>query len=210
MRTVVAGLIVIGVFAASCATVPLAGTLADETSLKPTITAVDTVFPPRSAFVQLDRAGYAALLLVVPGHSATLLYPADSQTNNQLSAGAHQLTFRIPEILALSDSARNAARAAADRARMDSSRLRRRTRTTTGGAPPLTPIPPEATTYLLLVTSTQPLTYPRILEKTVGVSIPTMELEALNAVAKAIKLTLTTEPREFGGYYRKVQLTPKR
>jgi hypothetical protein len=159
--------------------------------------------------VQLDRAGYAALLLVVPGHSATLLYPADSLTSNQLSAGAHQLTFRIPEILALSDSARNAARAAADRARMDSSRNRRRTRTTTG-TPPLTPIPPEAPTYLLLVTSTQPLTYQRILGKTVGVSIPTMEMEALNAVAKAIKLTLTTEPREFGGYFKKVQLRPKR
>jgi hypothetical protein len=201
---------VLGVFAASCASVPVAGTLGEESSLRPMITAVDTAHPPASVWVQLDQPGYAALLLVVPGHSATLLYPPDSLITNQLSAGTHQLTFKIPEILALSDSARNAARATAERARMDSARIRRRTRTTGTGSPSLTPLPAEAPTYLVLLTSLQPLTYRRIVEKTAGVSIPTVELEALNAVAKAIKLTLTAEPRDLGGYYKKVELRPKR
>ena len=47
--------------------------------------------PPAAATVQLDRDGYAALILVAPGHSATLLYPADSTTDTRLSAGTHRL-----------------------------------------------------------------------------------------------------------------------
>lgn len=205
MRTVVAGSIVVAAFAVSCASTPDAGPLEEGASLRPIITAVDTVRPPSHVWVQLDRPGYAALVLVAPGHSATLLYPRESFTSNELTAGAHQLTFSIPELLVQSDSARTA-RAVADRQRADSARRvvnRRRARTTD---PSLTPLPPLIPTYLLLLTSPQPLSYQRLIEKTAGVSIPTIETEALNAVGKAIKSTLPAEPRELGGYYKRVEL----
>jgi hypothetical protein len=196
---------VIAVFAMSCASTPEAGPLEESASLRPIITAVDTTRPPGFAWVQLDKPGYAALLLVAPGHSATLLYPRESFTSNELTAGAHQLTFSIPELLVQSDSARTA-RAVADRQRTDSTRRvanRRRARTSD---PSMIPLPPLVPTYFLLLTSPQPLSYQRLIEKTAGVSIPTLETEALNAVAKAIKSTLPAEPRELGGYYKRVEL----
>jgi hypothetical protein len=205
VRTVVACSIVIALFAVSCKSTPDAGPLEEGASLRPLITAVDTVRPPSHVWVQMDRPGYAALVLVAPGHSATLLYPRESFTSNELTAGAHQLTFSIPELLVQSDSARNA-RTETDRQRTDSSRRvanRRRARTTDAS---MIPLPPLVPTYFLLLTSPQPLSYQRLIEKTAGVSIPTLETEALNAVAKAIKSTLPAEPRELGGYYKRVEL----
>jgi hypothetical protein len=67
-------------------------------------------------------------------------------------------------------------------------------------------VPAATQTYLLLVTSPQPLSYQRIIEKTAGVSIPSIETEALNAVAKAIKSTIPSEPREISGYYQRIEL----
>ena len=65
----------------------------------------------------------------------------------------------------------------------------------------LGPLPLTAMPYLLLITSPQELDYDRMLEKTGGVSIPTIDAEALNAVAKAIKATLPAEPRNWSGHY---------
>jgi hypothetical protein len=45
-----------------------------------------------------------------------------------------------------------------------------------------------------------------MIEKTAGVSIPNIETEALNAVGKAIKSTILSEPRELAGYYQRVEL----
>jgi hypothetical protein len=50
----------------------------------------------------------------------------------------------------------------------------------------------------------------RVHDKLTGVSIPTDDMEALNAVAKAVKSTLPTEPREWAAYYRLVDLTTPR
>jgi len=192
--------------ALACASTPAAGPMADGSTAVPRITAVDTTRPPRSAWVQLDQQAYAVLVLVAPGHSATLLYPADSSIDNHLSAGAHQLSFTIPGMTVLADSAVNPAR----RTPRDSS-LRypgsvgpsSRTRT-------VQPLEPATPVFLLLVTSPQPLVYKRVVEKTAGVSIPSMETEALNAVAKAIKATLVTEPRDWAGFYQRVEVRRQR
>jgi hypothetical protein len=183
---------------AACASAPSAGLIADGSTLQPRILGADTASPPRSATIQLDRAGYVALLLVAPGHSVTLLYPRDSATNNQMGAGTHQISFQIPSGLVLSDTAE----ANRDRQRRrDSARAQPRTRTVTNP-----PIDPTLGAFLLLVTSPQRLDYARMVERTSGVSLPTIDSEALNAVAKTIKGTLATEPRELAGYYQRLEL----
>ena len=149
--------LVAATFLVSCASTPDAGPLGEGAALRPpVITAIDTAHPPQSAWVQLGQPGHVALLLVAPGHSATLLYPRDQFTSNELTAGAHLLTFDIPELLVAADSVRDAQRAAG-RQRMDSigrARARRRTSTSEATTVPLSPVVP---TYLLAVTSRQPL-----------------------------------------------------
>jgi hypothetical protein len=163
------------------------------------ITAVDSALPPRHLTLHLDRQGYAVVVLVAPGHSATLLYPPDSASDNRLSAGDHVVRFQIPEMLVQTDSQRAAAMT---RAR-DSGFSARRTRPRA-----VTPLMPTTPTYLLVVTSPQQLEFARVRERTVGVSIPLDDLEALNAVAKSIKSTISSEPREWAGYYQLVEIRP--
>jgi hypothetical protein len=190
--------------AAACVSTQSAGPVGEGYQLQPTITAVDSSFPPIFATVNLDRAGSAALLLVVPGHSATVLYPPDSTTSNSLTAGQHQIAFRVPDPLLETDSMRLAAMRARDTTR-GSMRPR-------AGGPrrTLAPIDPNTPTFLLLVTSPQPLAYQRLVEKTQGVSIPNVDTEALNAVGKAIKSTIQQEPREWAGFFRLIALRPPR
>jgi hypothetical protein len=163
------------------------------------ITAVDSTRPPQSISLQLDQPGFVVVMLIAPGHSATLLYPPDSATDNRRSAGAHTLRVEIPEQLVQTDSQRAAAMA---RAR-DSGFSARRTRPR--GVTPLLPTTP---TYFLVITSPQQLSFSRVREKTAGVSIPLEDMEALNAVAKAVKSTLASEPREWAGYYQLVEIRP--
>jgi hypothetical protein len=186
---------------AACAKQATFGALGDSPTPPATtrISAVDSARPPRTLTLQLDRAGYAVVLLVAPGHSATILYPADSTTDNRLGAGTHAVHFQIPEMLVQTDSQRAAAMA---RAR-DSGFSARRTRPRG-----MTPLLPSTPTYFLVVTSPQPLSFARIREKTAGVSIPIDDMEALNAIAKAIKSTLASEPRDWAGYYQLVEIRP--
>ena len=193
-------LVMAAVAAGACASVPKAGPIgeAPETTTSPSrITAVDSGHPPRSVSVQLDQQAYTAVLLVAPGHSATLLYPPDSATDNRLAAGSHVLNVTVPPALLETDSARLAGLI---RAR-DSARVRTRGPTIRQPA-----LPPETPTYLLVVTSPQPLSFRRILDKTTGVSIPSQDLEALNAVGKAVKSTIETEPRAWNGFYQLITL----
>jgi hypothetical protein len=183
----------------ACASAPTFGPLGEGTVANPRITNVDTAFPPRHVWVELQQPGYVALLLVAPGHSATLLYPRDSATNNELRAGTHQITFAVPDLMVESDSIQRAR--ARDSVRAGAPGRARGTRTRT-----VQPIPPATPTYLLLVTSPQQLHYGRIVEKTLGVSIPNIDEEALNAVGKAIKSTIANEPRDWGGFYRLIEL----
>ena len=197
IRVVTAGLCLAA--AAACASAPKAGAIGESPTPPVRITSVDSALPPRSVSVQLDEAASVAVLLVAPGHSATLLYPRDSTTDNRHTAGEHAITLVIPNALLESDSARIAGLIR----ERDSARVRTRTPTIR------TPALPQTTpTYLLVVTSPQPLSYSRILSKTTGVSIPTIDLEALNAVGKAVKSTIEAEPRLWNGFYQLVALRP--
>ena len=199
MRSTVTSIVVLATLAfAACARQTPSGALGDAaTPSSPTrITAVDSVRPPRHVSVQLDQAGSAVVMLIAPGHSATILYPPDSATDNRLAAGAHTLSFQIPELLVQTDSQRAAAMA---RAR-DSGFSMRRTRPRG-----ITPLLPTTPTYLVVITSPQQLSFARIREKTAGVSIPLADMEALNAVAKAVKTTLP-EPRALSGFYQIVEI----
>ena len=198
--------------ALACVSVPSAGPLDDGATRHPRITVVDTTRPPRSVWVDLDQPGYAAVLLVAPGHSATLLYPGDSSVDNHLTAGTHNLAFRVPDAFVRVDSLRNlAGRPGSERGRVDSSIFRPgRMRSDTSRAQRVMPVNPTTPTYLLLLTSSQPLSYQRIVDKTAGVSIPSLETEALNAVEKAVKATIASEPRDIAGYYQRVELNQRR
>ena len=202
MRIASVSSIAMAMFGAACASAPNSGPVGEGSSLQPKILSADTARPPRSATIQLDRESSVALLLVAPGHSATLLYPRDSATNNLMPAGAHQIGFQVPAGLVLSDTA------IANRGRMR--------RDSAGGARPrqrsvmTPPIDPLTGTFLLLLTSPQRLDYAKIVERTSGVTIPAMENEALNAIAKAVKGTLPSEPRDLAGYYLRVQLASNR
>ena len=171
------------------------------------IVAVDTARPPSSMTVQLEEPAHVAVMLVIPGHSATLLYPRDSATDNRQPAGRSTITFTVPGLLARRDSGVVRQRQGMIRAQ-DSTIRRRRT---VGGSATNSPgpIPVDAVTYLLLVTSPQPLVYSRIFDRTAGVSIPSIDEEALNAVAKAVRATIP-EPRSISGYYEPIALTRDR
>lgn len=195
--------------AAACSSSPNAGPLGEGMAGALKIVAVDTSRPPRSVAVELDEPSYVAVLLVAPGHSATLLYPRDSVTSNRFEAGVATVSFEVPGMLVRSDSALVAARRN-QRVRNDSvARVRSRIRTGQRPQGP-GPLPPDTPTYLLLVTSPQPLAYQRLIERTAGVSIPLVESEALNAIGKAIRSTLLSEPRTLSAYYQLVELSPLR
>jgi hypothetical protein len=193
---------------ASCAVPSLVGgPLGEGASDYPTITAVDTsTYPPKRMSIKLDKDAYAVLILVAPGHSASLLYPPDSTTDNRLAAGAHDIAFEVPAPLALSDSAR-LRRAREERARADSA-FSSRSRPTSPQGPAMRPIAIDATTYLLVVTSPQPLVYKRVLDKTAGWSIPVDDMQALNSVAKQVKATITNSPRDWSAAFHVVALQP--
>jgi len=197
------GIATLALFGAACASTPDTGALGEGVAPLGRIVGVDTAHPPTAAGVELESPAYGALLLVAPGYSATLLYPDDSTTNNRLSAGTNTLSFRIPKGLLQRDSMLRNPRTAA----RDTAMHGRRPAIARVGTGPL---PPEVPTFLLLVTSPQPLDYRRIREKTVGVSLPVVETEALNAVGKAIKATIATEPRTWAGHYQRIELTRPR
>jgi hypothetical protein len=195
------------VFALACAKASTVGPLAGGSADYPNITAIDSARPPKSVSVRIDRDAYIVVLLVAPGHSATLLYPRDSATDNHMTAGLHDLPFNIPAPLVRNDSA-NARIAERNRQRFDTTaRSRSRNRTAGNSLPPIVATTP---TYLLVITSPQQLLYARVLDKTAGVSIPLAETEALNAVGKAIKSTLVQEPREYAGYFQLITLVQKK
>jgi len=182
----------------ACASAPTAGAIGEGFDVHPAVTSVDTAKPPHFAWIELDRQNWVALLLVQPGRGVTLLYPRDSATDNKLTAGAHQLTFTLSNTRATVDSLNRARRRTPGRE--DTLRTITEQRTS---APPAQ----MQDNYLLLFSSPELLTWTRVHDKLTGVSIPIDDMEALNAVAKAVKSTQPTEPREWGAYYRLIDLT---
>lgn len=193
------------VFALACAKASTVGPIDGGSANYPSITAVDSTHPPKSVSVRIDRDAYVVVLLVAPGHSATLLYPRDSVTDNHLAAGSHDLSFQIPAPLVRNDSANARTNERAPQRFDTTARSRSRNRAVGNALPPILANTP---TYLLVITSPQQLSYTRVIDKTAGVSIPLVHTEALNAVGKAIKSTLVQEPREYAGYYQQIALVP--
>jgi len=190
-------------FALACAKPVTFGPLDGGSANYPSITAVDSAHPPKSVSVKLDRDAYVVVMLVAVGHSATLLYPRDSITDNRKSAGTHELAFAIPTTLVRIDSAKTDQNVRSQQRFDSANRARTRNRATGIALPPLLASTPA---YLLVITSPQELSYTRVRDKTVGVSIPIQETEALNAIGKAVKSTIIQEPREYAGYWQKVTL----
>jgi len=192
MRSGSAVLVIAAVTLGACVNAPVAGHLGEATTHEPQILAVDSARPPQSATIRLEERSYVALLLVAPGHSATLLYP-DSAADNQHGAGTRTLSYAIPGPLLRLDTLPR---------QPGDVRARAPTR------PGMSAIPRDTRTYLLLVTSPQALVHSRLLEVTAGVSIPVVETEALNAVAKAVKSTIADEPRPWSGHYLQIGIFP--
>lgn len=200
MRTIAVMIAGTALVVSACATAPTSGALGEGFNHHPAVTAVDTARPPHFAWVELDQQDYVALLLVQPGRGVSLLYPRDSAMDNRLTAGAHQLTFSLPNNRALLDSLNRQRRRTPGRE--DTLRTVAEQRAASGMAPPQT-----MDNYLLLFASPEPITYAKVHDKLSGVSIPIDDMEALNAVAKAVKSTLPTEPREWGAFYRLLDLS---
>jgi hypothetical protein len=194
------------VFALSCAAPISYGPLDGGSTSYPSIAAVDSAHPPKSVSVKIDGDAYVVVILVAPGHSATLLFPSDSTTDNKRASGTHDIAFEIPRRLVRGDSSvrRQDAntRASYDSANRNTTRIRNRQ--TPSALPPL---PATTATYLLVVTSPRQLTYLNVLEKTAGVSIPLGDMEALNAIGKAVKNTIPTEPKDWAAYYQLVEIS---
>lgn len=191
-------------FVGACASAPKVGSLGEGSTSAAKIVAVDTALPPRAATIELTQPEYVAVLLVAPGHSASLLYPGDSATDNRMNTGRTTLSFAVPSNLVPSDST-----GMLRRTRVPADTGFRSTRRDAGGMGSGA-IRPDTPAYLLLVTSPQRLDYKRIREKTAGVSLPALEMEALNAVAKTVKSTILEEPRTWGGYYHQIELSKPR
>jgi hypothetical protein len=200
---------ILAVVVTACATAIVGGPLGEGAPDYPNITAVDSAFPPKNVSVRLDKDAYTVLLLVAPGHSASVLFPKDSTVDNRLAAGAHDIAFQVPAPLVRTDSFL-LKRTEQQRQRYDSAG-RARSRASTTATSSMPPLMPNATTYLLVVTSPQPLVYSRVLDRTAGWSIPLDDMEALNAVAKQVKSTITNTPKDWSAAYHVVQLTaPKK
>jgi hypothetical protein len=193
----------VGLVASACVSAPNNGPLGEGFNLHPAITSVDTAKPPHFAWVELDQQNYVALLLVQPGRGVTLLYPRDSALDNRLSAGAHQITFALISGRATLDSLNRLRRRTPGRGDTLRTMAEQRTASSMSAQLPLD-------NFLLLFSSPEQISYARIHDKLTGVSIPTDDMEALNAVSKAVKSTLPTEPREWGAYYRLIDVTPPR
>ncbi len=191
----------------ACASAPTSGPLSEGLGGGSRIIAVDSARPPASVTVQLEEQAHVAVLLVIPGHSATLVYPRDSTADNRRPSGQSTLAFEVPGLLVRRDS--GAARQRQARIAAQDSAMRRRRGTARPASSSPGPVPPNAATYLLLLTSPQPLVYQRIIDRTAGVSIPSVEEEALNAVAKAVRATLP-EPRSMAAYFQVVQVARDR
>lgn len=190
----------------SCKSAPDAGPLGEGLGGASRIVAADTARPLRSVAVQLEEPAYAAVLLVQPGYTATLVYPKDSAMNNQLPAGPSTVPLFLPQQVVRRDSGSALQREGMRRAQ-DSAIVRRGT---AAGARATTAGPAAAAeTFLLLLTSPQPLVYQRIIDRTGGVTIPNIQDEALHAVAKAVRATLP-EPRRLAGYFQLIQLARPR
>lgn len=147
---------------------------------------------PDTLTVTLTQAANVAVLFVVPGRGATLVYPADSTTSNHLNGGTERIAVKFPKAPARdSILRRRAAERTTDRRR--GGRSGANTPLTRDTMPRFladTSLGLASGGYLLMLASPSPLSYSAIRRRTEGVSIPLDDDEALNTVVKLVRGTL--------------------
>lgn len=143
---------------------------------------------PEQLSVALTQPSYIAVLFVVPGRGARLVYPADSMVSNHLNGATEQIPIAFPKAPAR-DSILRARRAANESARTGN-RSSRNQRDTGPRFFADTSLGAAVGGYLLMLASPTPLSYKAIRERTDGISIPLDDDEALNTVVKLVRSTL--------------------
>jgi hypothetical protein len=191
---------------AGCASAPAVLHIGDAPDLGATLSLMDSAAPPRNLEITLSQPAHVAVLLVVPGRGATLVYPRDTSLGpTHFLGGQHRVTAWYPGrgIAATVDSA---ARAAQDSS-FDVRRPvptdtvgRRRARTGFGDQveDPRDRHRNLTVSYLLLVATPARL-HPDVIRRRVeGVTIPLNESEALNAIGKLVRSTADPSARWAG------------
>jgi hypothetical protein len=191
---------------AGCASAPAVLHIGDAPDIGATLSLVDSASPPRNLEITLSQPAHVAVLLVVPGRGATLVYPRDTSLGpTHFLGGRHRVAAWYPG-RAVTASVDSTPRHAQDTL-FDVRRPlpidtvgRRRTRTGFGDQVEdprerqrnLTP------SYLLLVATPAPL-HPDVIRRRVeGVTIPLNESEALNAIGKLVRSTADPAARWAG------------
>ena len=187
---------------AACASGGGGGKLGDYTVHMPQLSTVQGEERPTHLNVSLSKPGYVAVLFVIPGRGASLIYPADTSANNYLTAGSQQITTAFSDRSKLIDTTFMPRRVAGT----GSDSLPRRQATTRNSAqiPRFDPSQFIRAGYLLMITTEEPLNIAQVSRRIEGVSIPMEDTEALNAVAKLVVAT-TPRNKPWAGYYREVE-----
>jgi hypothetical protein len=184
----------------ACASGGGGGQLGDYAVHTPSLTTVQGEERPTHLNVSLSKPGYVAVLFVIPGRGASVIYPADSSTNNYLTAGAQQITTAFSDRNKLIDTTFLPRRIAG----ADSARRRPPTSRSSPQIPRFDPSQLVRAGYLLMITTEDPLNIAQVNRRIEGVSIPMEDSEALNAVAKLVVGT-TQRNKPWAGFFREVE-----
>lgn len=159
----------------------------DAGALRPGVAISEREHPPHVATVTLGAPAYAAVLYVVPGIGAAIVYP-DSTSPNRLPAGQSTVTLGFPKTSLNRDSVLAAAR---QRQRTGRPTRSRDTLPGLGTGALATPNPLNVPIgHLLLVASPEPITYAQLKRRVEGITIPAEDDEALSTVVKLVRATL--------------------
>jgi hypothetical protein len=156
---------------------------------------------PKTVTLGLERDANVALLYVVPGRGARLIYPTDTTAQAFLSAGEHTVettfaretpddTTRRQPAIGVRDPAQQVPPARGDRVGAFGDTLptvRNVLETGLGRG------------FLMLYMADDPLSPAAIVRRVEGMSIPMDDTEALNTVAKLVRST-TTGGQRWGAY----------
>lgn len=190
---------------AACASGGETGRLGDYAVHSPTFTTVKGEARPTHLDVNLTSSGYVAVLFVIPGRGASLIFPGDSTTDNRVAAGTHALTTAFSDRSKLIDTTFFRGLPGQQR---DTSRNRQRPQSQgqrMPGGRPFDPATLEREGYLLMIVTGDSLAYTNVARRIDGVTIPAEDEEALNTVAKLVVGT-TNRNRPWSAYYKLVDV----
>ncbi len=147
---------------------------------------------PEQLTVTLNQPAYVTVLFVVPGRGSVVIYPTDSTTQNHLSAGTQQITVNFPKPPARDSLFRRRTNQTTDRRRggRTGNSQPAITRDTSPRFLPDTSLGIANGGYILMVASTDSLSYSALRHRTEGITIPLEDDEALNTVVKLVRGTM--------------------